>query len=280
MIRIGNTQDMRIVRFSPFGAYLTDLDESGTEVLLPKKYLNEESVEGQLVEVFVYKDTKDRLVATTDRPVAQVGELAYLKVVAVGESGAFLDWGLEKDVFLPFKEQSCSVQKDQSYLVALYVDKSERIAATMHIGKYLRDDSPFKPGDWATAIVYNIHDSYGAYVAVEQQYLGRIPLKEIMYELHFGQEVSVRITRVLEDGKLELSLREKSHLQRDADSEKILQALRESAGSLALSDQSEPEAIKAELQMSKKSFKKAIGKLYKEGVIELLENSIQLKSNH
>lgn len=277
MIRIGNTQDMRIVRFSPFGAYLTDLDESGKEVLLPKKYLTEESVEGQLIEVFVYKDTKDRLVATTERPIAEVGELAYLKVVAVGETGAFLDWGLEKDVFLPFKEQSCGLVKGQSYLVALYLDKSERIAATMHIGKYLSDESTFKTGDWATAIVYNIHDSYGAYVAVEQKFLGRIPLKEIMYELHFGQEVSVRVTRVLEDGKLELSLREKSHIQRDEDSEKILTVLKESGGSLNLSDSSDPELIKASLQMSKKSFKKALGKLYKEGVVELLEEKIVLK---
>lgn len=277
MIKIGNTQDMRIVRFSPFGAYLTDLDESGQEVLLPKKYLNEGSVEGQLIEVFVYKDTKDRLVATTERPIAQVGELAYLKVVAVGETGAFLDWGLEKDVFLPFKEQSCGLEKGQSYLVALYVDKSDRIAATMHIGKYLSDESPFKAGDWATAIVYNIHDSYGAYVAVEQRYLGRIPFKEIMYDLHFGQEVSVRVTRVLEDGKLELSLREKSHLQRDEDSEKILMALKEADGCLNLSDASDPELIKATLQMSKKSFKKALGKLYKEGLVDLQAEKILLK---
>lgn len=277
MIKIGSKQDMRLMRFSPFGAYLTDLDESGTDVLLPKKYLTEESVEGQLIEVFVYKDTKDRLVATTDTPVAEVGELAYLKVVSVGENGAFLDWGLEKDVFLPFKEQSCALEKGQSYLVALYVDKSERIAATMHIGKYLRDDSPYKTGDWATAIVYNVHGSYGAYVAVEQKFLGRIPLKEMMYELHFGQEVSVRVTRVLEDGKLELSLREKSHLQRDEDSDRILNALREAEGTLMLSDSSEPERIKQMLQMSKKSFKKAIGKLYKEGLIELSEDKIILK---
>lgn len=277
MIKIGKFQDMRLVRFSPFGAYLTDLDESGKEVLLPKKYLQEDFKEGILVEVFVYKDTKDRLVATFDKPDAEVGELAYLEVVAVGENGAFLKWGLEKDVFLPFKEQNCAVEKGHSYLVALYLDKSERISASMHIGKYLYEDSPYKTGDWVTGIIYNINEHFGAYVAVERQFLGRIPNKEIMHELHHGQEVSVRVTRVLEDGKLELSLREKSHLQIDEDSQKIVEMLEAAGGSIAITDDSDPELIKSKLGMSKKAFKRALGKLYKAGMIELSADKTTLK---
>lgn len=277
MIKIGKYQDMRVVRFSAFGAYLTDLDESGEEVLLPKKFLDENSKEGMLVEVFVYKDTKDRLVASYEKPYVTLDELAVLTVTSVTEQGAFMDWGLGKDLFLPFREQTCTVVKGHSYLVGVYLDRSERLCATMQVSKYLREDSPYKTGDWVKGIVYGVNETFGVYVAVDNCFMGRIPNKELFEELRHGQEVEVRVTKVLEDGKLALSLREKSHVQRDEDSEVILAALNAGKGYLPLNDNSDPEEIKRYLKMSKKAFKRAIGKLYKEAVIELEEQGIRLK---
>lgn len=277
MIKIGKIQDMRLKRFSTVGAYLTPLEEDEPEILLPKKYLQEDFREDMLVEVFVYRDSKDRLVATTEKPRLLLNEMAYLEVVAVSEQGAFLNWGLEKDLFLPYKEQKCEVEKGASYLVAMYLDKSSRLCATMNISKYLVEESHYEVGQWLKGIVYNTHELYGAYVAVENHYSGRIPKKELHEDLKIGQLIDVRVTRVHEDGKLELSLREKSYLQRDEDSEKILSVLDANGGLLKLSDNSDPEQIKAVLQMSKKAFKRAIGKLYKEGEIVLGDHEIKKK---
>lgn len=277
MIKIGKIQDMRLKRFSTVGAYLTPIEESEPEILLPKKYLQEDFKEEMLVEVFVYRDSKDRLVATTEKPKLLLNEMAYLEVVAVSEQGAFLNWGLEKDLFLPYKEQKCEVEKGSSYLVAMYLDKSDRLCATMNISKYLMEESHYETGQWLKGVVYNTHEIYGAYIAVENCYSGRVPKKELHEELKIGQEVDVRVTRIHEDGKLELSLREKSYLQRDEDSEKILSAIEANGGILKLSDNSDPEQIKAMLQMSKKAFKRALGKMYKEGVILIGENEIKKK---
>ncbi len=277
MMKIGKIQDMKLKRFSTVGAYLTPVDENEPEILLPKKYLQEDFKEEMLIEVFVYRDSEDRLVATTQKPKLQINEMAYLEVVAVSEQGAFLDWGLEKDLFLPYKEQKCEVEKGSSYLIAMYLDKSDRLCATMNISKYLMEESHYEIGQWVKGVVYNTHEIYGAYIAVENCYSGRVPMKELHEDLKIGQEVEVRITRIHEDGKLELSLREKSYLQRDEDSEKILNLMDAQNGILKLTDNSDPEQIKALLQMSKKAFKRAIGKLYKEGLIIIEENAIKKK---
>lgn len=277
MIKIGKIQDMRLKRFSTVGAYLIPIEENEPEILLPKKYLQEDFKEEMLIEVFVYRDSKDRLVATTERPKLLLNEMAYLEVVAVSEQGAFLNWGLEKDLFLPYKEQKCEVEKGASYLVAMYLDKSDRLCATMNISKYLMEESHYEVGQWLKGVVYNTHEIYGAYIAVENCYSGRVPKKELHEDLKIGQEVDVRVTRIHEDGKLELSLREKSYLQRDDDSEKIMKVLEANDGVLKLSDSSDPEQIKEMLQMSKKAFKRALGKLYKEGAILIAENDIRKK---
>lgn len=277
MIKIGKIQDMRLKRFSTVGAYLIPIEGDEPEILLPKKYLQEDFKEEMLLEVFVYRDSKDRLVATTERPKLFLNEMAYLEVVAVSEQGAFLNWGLEKDLFLPYKEQKCEVEKGRSYLIGMYLDKSDRLCATMNISKYLIEETHYEVGQWLKGVVYNTHELYGAYIAVENCYSGRVPKKELHEDLEIGQEVDVRVTRIHEDGKLELSLREKSYLQRDGDSDKILAALEAHGGVLNLSDNSDPEQIKTILQMSKKAFKRALGKLYKEGVILLEENHIKKK---
>lgn len=275
MIKIGKYQDMRIKRFSTVGAYLIPMDSEEIEVLLPKKYLSEDFREDLLLEVFVYRDSEDRLVATIEKPKAVLGELAYLEAVAVSEQGAFLNWGLEKDLFLPYKEQGCEIQEGHSYLIAIYLDKSDRLCATMNVSKYLREDAQYELDQWVEAVVYRLHEDFGAYVAVENTYSGRIPTKELHESLEIGQTVKVRITKIHEDGKIELSLREKSYLQRDEDSEIIMQALDANNNFLPLHDGSDPEAIKIALKMSKKAFKRAIGKLFREGSIIIESNGIR-----
>lgn len=277
MLKIGQYQDMRIKRFSTVGAYLIPMDEELPEVLLPKKYLSEEFREDMLLEVFIYRDSKDRLVATLEKPMAIVGELTHLEVVTLSEQGAYLNWGLEKDLLLPHREINGEVVAGNKYLVAIYLDKSDRLCATMNISKYLIEGSEYTADQWLEGVVYNLHDEFGAYVAVENRYSGRIPQKELHEELAIGQLVKVRVTKVHEDGKLELSLREKSYLQRDEDSEVILAALETAGGFLALHDGSDPEKIKAALKMSKKAFKRAVGKLFKEGVITIEADGIRKK---
>lgn len=277
MIKTGKFQEMSLKRFSTVGAYLVDLEDGETEVLLPKKYLQEDFKEEMVLSVFVYRDSQDRLVATTETPLAKVGDLAVLKVIKLSEHGAFLDWGLEKDLFLPHKEQTEHVREGESFLVAVYLDRSDRICATMHVSKYLREDSPYQTGDWVKGIVYSMSEEFGAFIAVDSIFSGRVPKKELFTSLTLGESVEARITKVHEDGKLELSLREKSYLQRDQDSEVIMEAIGRHQGFLPLHDGSDPEAIKAQLQMSKKAFKRAVGKLFKEGVILIEENGIKLK---
>lgn len=275
MLKIGQYQDLKLKRFSTVGAYLTSLDGGDIEVLLPKKYLQEDFKEELVLNVFIYRDSEDRLVATLEKPKAILGELAYLEVVAVAEQGAFLDWGLGKDLFLPYREQTCEVQEGEKYLIAIYIDKSDRICATMNVSKYLREISHYEVGQWLEGIVYSIHEEFGAYIAVENLYSGRIPLKELHSTLKIGQSVKVRVTKIHEDGKLELSLREKSYLQRDEDSEKIMAALESNNGYLPLNDNSDPERIKEMLEMSKKAFKRAVGKLFKEEVIIIEADGIR-----
>lgn len=277
MLKIGQYQDMRIKRFSTVGAYLIPMDNEEPEVLLPKKYLSEEFREDMLLEVFIYRDSKDRLVATLEKPIAVLGELAHLEVLTLSDQGAYLNWGLEKDLLLPHREQNGEVEVGSKYLVAIYLDKSDRLCATMNISKYLVEGSEYGVDQWLEGVVYNLHEEFGAYVAVENRYSGRIPQKEIHEKLAIGQLVKVRVTKIHEDGKLELSLREKSYLQRDEDSEVILAALETSGGFLALHDGSDPEKIKSVLKMSKKAFKRAIGKLFKEGVISIETDGIRKK---
>lgn len=275
MLRIGQYQEMRIKRFSTVGAYLTPVDMPEPEVLLPKKYLQEDFKEDLQLEVFIYRDSNERLVATLEKPFATLGELGYLEVVSTSEQGAFLNWGLVKDLFLPQREQTCEVVLGEKYLVGVYLDKSDRLCATMNVSKYLSEESNYELDQWLEGVVYNVHEEFGAYVAVENLFSGRIPLKELHETLRIGQAVKVRVTRIHEDGKLELSLREKSYLQRDEDSEKILEALLANNGFLPLNDNSDPEKIKVTLQMSKKAFKRAVGKLFKEEQITIETEGIR-----
>ncbi len=225
----------------------------------------------------VYNDPKGRRIATTKTPKAQVGELGYLMVVNQTKFGYFLDWGLDKDIFLPFSETIGSVEKGKSYLVGIYLDKSNRICATMKIKDMLRTDSPYKEDDKVKGTIYSINRDIGAFVAVDNKYEGLIPKKELLGVFEVGDIIEARVIKVKEDGKLDLSLRDKSHIQMDKDKEIILEKLKANNGFLPLNDDTPPEVIRKKLNMSKSGFKRAIGRLYKEGIIIIDNKGIKLK---
>ena len=224
MIELGLKQKLTIIKEVEFGVYLaTDKNADANErVLLPKKQVPESAGVGDGIEVFVYKDSKDRLIATINEPLLTLGQVAELRVVEVGKIGAFLDWGLEKDLLLPFKEQTRKVAENEKCLVALYVDKSSRLCATMNVYKYLQLDSPYKKDDQVQGRVYETSEEFGAFVAVDNKYSGLIPKKELYEKVNIGDDIQARVTGVKEDGKLDLSIREKAYLQISKDAEREL----------------------------------------------------------
>lgn len=245
-------------------------------MLLPAKQVPENTRVGDELEVFLYKDSKDRLIATTNEPYLMLGQTAVLKVLEVGKIGAFLDWGLEKDLFLPFKEMTAKVQPEDEILVTLYIDKSRRLCATMKgIYDLLEKDSPYEKGMNVSGRVYEFSDNFGTFVAVDDKYSAMIPAFEDCSHLRIGDVIEARITNVKPDGKLDLTLREKAYLQMDADAQKVLEVIDEYAGVLPFNDKASPEVIKREIQMSKNAFKRAVGHLYKERKIEITEKSIR-----
>ncbi len=264
-MRLGEKQILTVVKKVEFGVYLGNDEE---RVLLPKKQVPEGIEVGDPVEVFLYKDSSDRMIATTREPKLTLGRLAVLEVVDTGRVGAFLDWGLEKDLLLPFREQTVKVEKAQQYLVGLYVDKSGRLCATMKITPFLQTDSPYKKGDMVKGTVYEISDAFGVFVAVDNQYSARIPKQEVYGRMCMGQEIQFRVTGVKEDGKLDLSVRGRIPEQMGVDALKIMERLEEE-GELPFTDKADPERIRAELGMSKAAFKRAVGRLLKQGSIKI-----------
>lgn len=275
MIRLGEVQNLHIVKKVEFGVYLSDEPGDGDKVLLPKKQVPEQAKDGDAVKVFVYRDSKDRLIATTNIPKLTLGEVARTRVAQVGKVGAFLDWGLEKDLLLPYKEQTKRVSEGEECLVALYIDKSNRLCATMNVYPYLSADSPYKKDDRVRGTVYEISDNFGAFVAVDDKYSGLIPKKELYGEVQIGDMIEARVTDVKEDGKLSLSIREKAYLQIDTDARKVMDIINSFDGVLPFTDKASPEVIKRETQMSKNEFKRAVGRLLKEGKIQITDRAIR-----
>jgi hypothetical protein len=276
MIELGKIQKLTIKRMTSVGAYLNEKDgKSDDVVLLPKKQIPEDKNIGDEIDVFIYRDSKDRIVATTRTPRLTLGELAFLQVVEVSKIGAFLDWGLEKDLFLPFKEQTSPVRKGKKYLVGLYVDKSNRLCATMDISKLLNSNSPYQVNDKIQGTIYKIVEDLGALVAVDNKYHGLIPQNELYGSYKKGDKIEGRVVKVREDGKLDISIREKSYIQMDEDAKLILGKLLLKGGKLPFNDDSDPDLIKKEFNMSKRAFKRAIGKLFKEGKIKITDEGIE-----
>ena len=270
---LGTKKTLMVVKEVEFGVYLGNSQE---KVLLPKKQVPEGVEVGDPIEVFLYKDSSDRLIATTNEPKIMLGELAVLTVAATGGIGAFLDWGLEKDLLLPFREQTAPLKKGDQILVALYIDKSQRLCATMKVYERLRTDSPYKVDDQVEGIIYELSDNFGVFVAVDNLYSALIPKREAFGKLRVGDRVKARVVKVKEAGKLDLSVREKAFLQMDVDADLIMKRMEEYGGSLPFTDKADPELIKKEFDLSKNAFKRAIGRLLKEGKIEIREKSIEI----
>lgn len=274
----GKKQTLVMIKRVEFGIYLAEtMKDAENKVLLPKKQVPADMEVGDPIDVFLYKDSNDRPIATVKEPKLTLGQTARLRVVSVGKVGAFLDWGLEKDLFLPYREQTAQVKAGDEVIAALYLDKSERLCATMKVYPYLQKESPYQKDDVVTGMVYEISHNFGAFVAVDDKYSALIPKKELYGELHVLQQISARVTGVKDDGKLDLGIRQKAHLQMNEDADKVLSLLREKKGFLPLHDKSSPEQIRETIGMSKNEFKRAIGHLYKEHLIILESDGIRLK---
>ena len=267
-MRLGEKQVLTVVKKVDFGVYLGSDEE---RVLLPKKQVPEGIEAGDPIEVFLYKDSSDRMIATTKEPKITLGQLAVLEVVDVGRIGAFLDWGLEKDLLLPFKEQTSKVEKGDRCLVSLYIDKSGRLCATMKVYPLLRTDSSYKKDDTVNGTVYEISRDFGVFVAVDNKFSALIPKREVYGRMYIGQQIEARVAAVKADGKLDLSVRSRIPQQMDADAQKIMERLEKSGGVLPFTDKADPERIRDEFGMSKAAFKRAVGRLMKQGKIRIDE---------
>ena len=276
MIRLGEKQTLVVSMIVEFGVYLAEPGREDVRILLPGRQVPPEAKLGDEIEVFIYKDSEDRVISTVREPKLKMGEVQPLTVVSIQKIGAFLDWGLEKDLFLPYKEQAGKVKEGDEVLVRLYIDKSRRLCASMQdIHELLRTDSPYQAGDMVQGRVYELSDNFGAFVAVDDRYSALIPRHEDHSFLQIGSHVEARVSGVKPDGKLDLTLRQKAYKQMDEDAVKVLALLDEYAGVLPFNDKASPEIIMREARMSKNAFKRAVGHLYKERKIEITEKSIR-----
>ncbi len=276
MLEVGRYKDLIIEKRVEFGVYLKEDKASDEHVLLPAAQVPEGARPGDEIRVFIYRDSKDRLIATVKSPALSIGEVAALKVKEVTKVGGFLDWGLEKDLFLPYAEMTGKPKSGDTVLVRLYADKSDRLCASMkHIYEELSTRSPYNTGDDVTGRIYEFGHDFGTFVAVDDRYSAMIPKHENVEKLRIGDVVNARVTRVLEDGKLDISLREKSYIQMEDDAEAVMSLIEAYAGVLPFTEKASPEVIKRETGLSKAAFKRAIGRLYKERRIDLSDGKIR-----
>lgn len=275
MVEIGKINILNVVRETENGLYLNG--ENLGEILMPQKFITSEVRETGQAEVFVYSDSEDRLVATTEVPIAKVGDFAFLKVVAISRFGAFLDWGLPKDLLVPFREQRTKMQEGRSYLVYIYLDlHSNRIAASAKLDKFLDNTPPdYKTGDEVDLIIAEETD-LGYKAIVNNEHWGILYKNQLFQSISSGQKMKGYINKVRDDDKIDLLLEKPGYEKVDAISEKILNELKDNDGFLAVSDKTSPEMIQAMFGISKKNFKKAIGGLYKRKLIIFESDGIRL----
>jgi len=274
MLEIGKYNRLEVKKLSAIGAYLAS--ELG-DILLPTKYVPEGLHHGEHLKVFVYLDSEDRLIATTLEPKAQVGDFALMEVKDVSSVGAFLEWGLEKDLLVPYSEQPRPMQKGEKYLVRVYLDRSERIAASAKIGKFLEKSAAgLKEGQEVELTFYDFGD-LGAKAIIDGRYDGLLFRTELFGRYHAGDTVKGYIKKIRSDGKIDLTLRKGATQDLHGGRETLLRVLGERGGFLPVGDKSPPELIAEMFRMSKKSFKTVIGNLYREGVIEITKEGIRLR---
>ena len=275
MIEIGKINSLTVIKHVAFGVYL-DGEDLG-EILLPRRYVPEDCQVGDAVDVFLYYDSEDRLIATTEKPYAMVDDIACLKVVAVTSFGAFMDWGLPKDLLVPFSEQSPRMVEGQSYIVKLFLDdRRHRIVATAKVERFFAKLPVwFREGQGVSLVVHS-QTNLGYKAIVNESYWGILYQNEVFQPLSTGQKISGYITKIRENGTLDLSLQKPGYQKVDPASRKILAALAKHNGFIAITDKSPPEEIYALFSISKKTYKKAVGALYKRRFISLLDNGIKL----
>lgn len=276
-IELGKYQELIVVKKTDFGVFLnTPAGEEKDKILLPKAQVPKDTELKDVLNVFVYKDSEDRPIATTLEPDLTLGGVARLIVNQVNKVGAFLEWGLSKDLFLPFKEQLYPVKEGDAVLVTLYIDKSERLCASMHVYDALSNDSTYQKDDEVFGRVYEISENFGVFVAVDDKYSALIPQKEVFEKYRINQPVYARVAQVMEDGRLTLSVKKKIPEQMSEDADFIYGCLEDAGGFLPFHDKSDPEAIKNRFHMSKNAFKRAIGNLMKAGKITIAKDGIRL----
>lgn len=276
-MNIGKHHILTVDRLTEPGAFLTD---GKTDVLLPNKFLPADIRKGGRIRVFVYRDSEDRLISTTQKPYATLNEFAYLKVKDDNSVGAFLDWGIDKDLLVPFREQQHALKRGMWTLVYVFLDeKTDRIAATAKVSKHFSSQHTLQKGEEVNLLIADTTD-LGVNVVVENAHRGLIFQSDLFHDLMEGDRIRGYVKNVREDGKLDISLRKEGLENLEAGAKQILQELQDNEGFLELTDKSDPEDIKSYLQMSKKNFKKSVGILYKKQLILLEKHGIRLKNEH
>lgn len=279
MIQIGDFNKLKIVRQTDFGYFLdAGTGSSKDDILLPNNStLGQEFKIDDEVDAFIYRDSKDRLIATLKKPLAKVSDLAYLRVVATTSIGSFIDIGLDKDVLVPLKEKLYSLLNDKYYLFYIYLDKTGRIAATTNIDKYLEITDKYKTGDTVKGTVYGFQTNKSVMVAVDNMYRGVILNNEYFNDIHYGDILELTVNKIYEDGKLGLSTRKSAKTEVTELQEKILAFLKEHNGFMTFNDKTSPDDIYKAFHISKNYFKQALGGLMKKNLIEQDETGTKLK---
>ncbi|HCQ88974.1 MAG TPA: DNA-binding protein [Clostridium sp.] len=278
MIKIGEINKLKVVRIAEIGYYLDGkTDNTSDDILLPTKSAlgNELQVEDE-VEAFIYRDSKDRIIATMKNPLAQIGEIAYLEVVDNSKVGAFISIGLERDVLVPFKEIKYKLEVGKKYLFYLYLDKTNRLAATTNIDKYLHDTNSYNIGEEVEGTIYGFQTNETAIIALENIYRGVILKNEYYNDLKAGETIKVRVKRYYEEGQVGVTSRKSRLVEKEDLETVILDYLKKNHGSMKLNDKSSPEDIKSIFNTSKNAFKRALGGLMKRNLIIQDENGTKL----
>ena len=274
MINVGTYNELEVVKELDFGIYLRQGD---VEILMPTKWIPKGTRIGDMLNVFIFRDSDDRLIATTVIPFATANTFAFLEVKQANEMGAFLDWGMDKDLLVPFREQPVKMQQGKSYVVFVYLDEiTNRLVASAKLTRYIRNDNiNVMDGDMVDLLIYS-ETPLGFNAIINDKYSGLIYKNEIFETIRIGDKVKGFVKHVREDDKIDLSLQKSGFELTDDVKWRILKIMKEENGFLSLNDNSSPEEIKAKLQISKKAFKKAIGALYKERLIKLTDKGVVL----
>ncbi len=276
MIKIGKTNNLSVVKIVDFGVYL-DGKELG-EILLPQRYVSDGTKEGDEIEVFLYKDSEDRLIATTERPIIEVGEFGMLKAVAVNKVGAFMDWGLMKDLLVPFSEQRSDIRVGEEHIVYAYIDNAtQRIAGSTKLNKFLGNKIPkYAEGDTVEVLVAQRTD-LGYKVIVDNLHWGLVYNNDVFDPLRIGDRMPAYVKLVRDDGKIDITLRERGGERVFQLGRRIMGYLEDNDGAMPYCDSSNPDDIKQVFQCSKKDFKKALGYLLKHGRINIGEQGVRMR---